>query len=71
MVEMIKPMHVNCSIRLNIGDKICEIDYKRSGIQQGNNMTPIWFLYMMKAANETLHLQLTCSKLELRHFPPR
>jgi len=49
---------------------MCEIEYK-TGMQQGDNMTPILFLCIMQAAIESLHTKLTCNKLEFCYAPNR
>jgi len=61
-------MNLNCTILLKLGKVTCEIDYK-SGVQQGDKMTPILFLYVMQAAIKTLPSRLTCNKLNFKYFP--
>jgi len=46
-------MYLNCTVLLKLGKVTSEIDYK-SGVQQGDNMALILFLYVMQAAIETL-----------------
>jgi len=63
----IAKLHENCKVQLKTGKSTCEIEYQ-TGMQQGNNMVPILFLYIMQAAIESLHTQLTCNKLEFCYF---
>ena len=59
---------MNCTVQLEIGKEKYEIEYN-TGVQQGDNMVPILFLYVMQAAMETLHKKITFNKLQFRHFP--
>jgi len=68
MHRTIAKLYENCKVQLKTGKSTCEIDYN-SGIQQGDNMAPILFLYIMQAAIESLHAKLTCDKLEFFYFP--
>ena len=68
MCRTIAKLYENCKVQLKAGKSTCEIDYK-TGIQQGDNMAPILFLYIMQAAIESLHMKLTCDKLEYQYFP--
>ena len=47
---------------MKTGKSMCEIEYK-TGMQQGDSMVPILFLYIMQAAIESLHAKLACKKL--------
>ena len=68
MCRTIAKLYENCKVQLKTGKSMCEIDYK-TGVQQGDNMAPILFLYIMQAAIESLHMKLTCNKLEFCYFP--
>ena len=61
-------MYQNCSIQLKLGEVLCEIEYN-TGMQKGDNMAPILFLYVMQAAIETLNAKLTCNNPYFRYFP--
>ena len=40
-----------------------------NGVQQGDNMAPILFIYIMMAATDTLRHQIGEEKPEFRYFP--
>ena len=67
---MINKLYQNCSVQLKLGEVMCEIEYN-TGVQQGNNMAPIIFLYIMQAAIKTLKSKLTCNNLDFRYFPTK
>ena len=60
LIMTIKKMYLNCIDLLKLGKETCETDYK-SGVQQGDNMAPILFLYIMQAAIQSLQSRLTCN----------
>ena len=60
-------MYLNCTILLKIGKVTYEIDYT-SRVQQVDDMAPILFLYVMRAAIKTLQSRLTCNKLNFKYF---
>ena len=45
----------NCEVEIKFGKTHTEIDYT-TGVHQGDNMSPILFLYVILAFTETLHL---------------
>jgi len=55
LIKVIKKMYSNCKVKLSIGKADKEIDYE-TGVQQGDNMAPTLFLFMMQAIMETLQL---------------
>ena len=64
----IEKQYMNCVVQLELGKEKNEVDYI-TRVQQGENMAPILFLYIMQAAIETFHLKLACDKHEFRYFP--
>ena len=70
MCRTIAKLYENCKVQLKAGKSMCEIDYK-TGIQQGDNMAPILFLFIMQSVMETLDKDLPAnnSKPEFRYFP--
>jgi len=68
MCRTIAKLYKNGVVQLKTGKSMCEIDYK-TGMQQGNNMVPILFLYIMQAVIESLHMKLTCDKVDFHCFP--
>jgi len=70
MCRTIAKLYKNCKVQLKTGKSTCEIEYK-TGMQQGDNMALILFLYIMQAAIESLHTKLTCNKLEFHYFPDK
>ena len=65
MIKTIKKLYLNYTVLLKLGKVTCKIDYK-SGVQQGDNMALILFLYIMQAAIETLQSRLTYNKLNFK-----
>ena len=63
-------MYQNCHVHLKIGKNLERIPYK-TGVQQGDNMAPILFLFIMQAIMETLDKDLPAnnSKPEFQYFP--
>ena len=63
-------MYQNCHVHLKIGKNLERIPYE-TGVQQGNNMAPILFLFIMQAIMETLDKDLPAnnSKPEFWYFP--
>ncbi len=55
-VAAIKTMYTNLKVFLKIDKKIWEI-MQSVGVRQGNNMSPILFLFLMSAAAETLKIE--------------
>ena len=67
MQKIIEKLYTNCTVHLEIGKEKCEIEYS-TGVQQGDNMAPVLFLYVIQAAMETLQTKLSLNKLQYRHF---
>ena len=54
MQKIIKKLYMQSTVQLEMGKEKCEIEYN-TGVQQGDNMAPILFLYVIQAGMETLH----------------
>jgi len=67
MQKTIKKLYTNCTVQLEIGKEKCEVE-NNTGVQQGDNMAPILFLYVIQAVMENLHTKLSFNKLQYRHF---
>jgi hypothetical protein len=52
-VEVIKRMYTNCEDEITVGKEIRLINYL-TGVQQGDNVAPIIFLFIMLAVSQTL-----------------
>ena len=70
VICMIKKLYLKCFVQLKLGETMCEIDYK-TGVQQGENMAPIIFLFIMQAAIESLHPKLICNIPNFKYFQPK
>jgi hypothetical protein len=70
-VAAIKTMYTDLKVVLNIDKEIQEIP-QSVGIQQGNNMAPVFFLFLMSVAAETLEAawnQAGIKVLTMAHTP--
>jgi hypothetical protein len=56
IIEAVKKLYRDCKVKIKVGSKATEIEYT-TGVHQGDNMSPVLFLYVMHAFLETLHLQ--------------
>ena len=68
LTNTIWKMYNGCTVHLQVGKEEREIKYG-TGVQQGDNMAPVLFLFIMQAAYETLQKKLTCEPFEFRYFP--
>ena len=68
LMNTIRKMYSGCTIHLQVRKEEREIKYG-TGVQQGDNMAPVLFLFIMQAAYETLQKKLTCEPFEFRYFP--
>ena len=68
MISVIEKLYLNCFMQLKLRGKICKADYE-AGVQQGNNIALILFLYIMHAAIESLHPKLACNIPNTKNFP--
>jgi hypothetical protein len=55
LVQVIKKIYSNCKVKIKFSNKYTEIDYTTS-VHQGDNMSPVLFLYVIHAFTETLRL---------------
>ena len=55
LVQNVKKLYNNCRVKIKVGKKYTEIDYT-TGVHQGDNMSPVLFLFVMQAFLETLQL---------------
>jgi hypothetical protein len=55
-VAAVQTIYTNLKVVLKIEKEVCEI-LQSVGVQQGDNMAPVLFLYLMSAAAETLELE--------------
>jgi hypothetical protein len=62
-VAAVQTMYTNLKVVLKIETEVCEI-LQSVGVQQGDNMAPVIFLFLMSATAETLELEW--KRLELR-----
>jgi len=69
IINVIKKLYENCQVQFTADGKTRDVKYT-IGVQQGNNMVPPLFIYIMQAAMETLaKLDASRRKPELRFFP--
>ena len=68
LINVIKKMNLNCSIQLSVAKEKEYVKYG-AGVQQGNNMAPPLFLFIIQAAFETFETISIPAKLEFRHHP--
>ena len=67
LTNVIKKMYKTCKVKLTIGEITKDINYE-TGIQQGNNVAPVLFLFVMQAIMETLDLS-NIMKAKYHYFP--
>jgi len=60
-------LYQNCHIQLKLGTTLKKVPYT-TGVQQGDNMAPILFLFVMQAVMQMLKKILPVSKPEYRFF---
>ena len=63
---MIRNLYENFNVQLKLRSTLKNIPYE-TGVQQGDNVPPILFLFMMQVVMQTLKKSLL-SKLEYRFF---
>jgi len=68
LVNVIKKMVPYCSIQLSAGKEKEHVKYG-AGVQQGDNMAPPLFLFIIQAACKTFETISNPAKLEFRHHP--
>ena len=67
LIDVIRKLYKNCHIQLKLRTTLENVPYE-TGVQQGNNMAPILFLFMMQVVMQTLKKALP-QKLDFRFFP--
>ena len=67
LINVIRKLYNTCTIQLNLGVKLEAISYE-PGVQQGDNMTPICFIFIMQAIKHTVESTLPTSKPEFIYF---
>ena len=70
LFNVINKMYQNCHVHQKIRKNLERIPYK-TGVQQGDNMAPILFLFVMQAVMDTLDKDLPANNLkpEFQYFP--
>ena len=68
LVDTINKLYNNWYVQLNLGKIMESIPYEK-GIQQGDNMALLQFLFVMQAVIQTLEDALPTNKPEYRFFP--
>ena len=63
LVNVINKMYQNCHVHLKIGKNLERIPYE-TGVQQGDSMAPILFLFVMQAVMETLDQDLPANNIK-------
>ena len=66
LVETVKKLYKDCKVKIKVGKKYVEIDYT-TGVHQGDNMSPVLFLFVIQAFLDTLQLS---SKATLYSYFP-
>jgi hypothetical protein len=55
LVQNIAKLYKNCAVRIKVGKDFAEVDYT-AGVHQGDNMSPVLFLFVIQAFLDTLRL---------------
>ena len=66
VVKNIKKLNTNCKVKIKVGKKYTEIDYT-TGVHQGDNMSPVLFLFLIQAFLDTL--QIRSQPIQYTYFP--
>jgi hypothetical protein len=66
VVKNIKKLYTNCKVKIKVGKKYTEIDYT-TGVHQGDNMSPVLFLFVIQAFLDTL--QIRSQPIQYTYFP--
>ena len=56
VVQNVKKLYKDCKVKIKVGKKYTEIDYT-TGVHQGNNMSPVLFLFIIQAFIDTLRMK--------------
>ena len=66
LVQTVKKLYKNCKVKIKIGKNFTEIDYT-TGVHQGDNMSPILFLFVIQAFLDIL--KLSSKPINFSHLP--
>ena len=66
LVETVKKLYKNCKVKIKVGKKYAEVNYT-TGVHQGDNMSPVLFLFVIQAFLDTL--QLSSRPTRYSYFP--
>ena len=66
LVQTVKKLYKNCKVKIRVGKTFAEADYT-TGVHQGDNMSPVLFLFVIQAFLDTL--KLSSNPINFSHFP--
>jgi hypothetical protein len=66
IVQIVKKLYKNCKVKVRAGKTFAEVDYT-TGVHQGDNMSPVLFLFVIQAFLDTL--KLSSKPIYFTHFP--
>jgi len=66
LVQKIKRLYSNCKVKIRVGTETIELHYT-TGVHQGDNMSPVLFLFIMQAFLDTLHFKT--QNIQFSYFP--
>lgn len=70
LIDVIRRLYANSSLNFSLGMLLREIPYS-VGVQQGDNMAPVLFLFLIQAMSETLERRWDIEKPQFRFLPTR
>lgn len=59
-------LYKNCTVKIKVGKNYAEVDYTM-GVHQGDNISPIHFLFLIQAIMDTLKLEM--QPINFSYFP--
>ena len=65
-VQIVQKLYRDCSVKIKVGSKFTEVDYT-TGVHQGDNMSPVLFLFVIQAFVDTLNLNI--QPTQFAYFP--
>jgi hypothetical protein len=66
LVQTVKKLYQNCKVKIKVGKTFAEVDYT-TGVHQGDNMSPVLFLFVIQAFLDTL--KLSSKPIHFSYFP--
>jgi hypothetical protein len=66
LVQNIAKLYKNCIVKIKVGRGYTDVDYT-TGVHQGDNMSPVLFLFIIQAFLDTL--QLDDQPVDFAYFP--